>query len=655
MPNAPRGRTNIWRTLRDKTYHFLCGIDNDAIAARRSRNFADPSERQRIVKSTIIWSLVAALCLTSWPAAGAAPLADRVPADVLVYVGWSGRTLTLDGSMLGQLLLQEQFRSALTAARSMLGRGRDAGKSKQIIDEAWDVLSAVWQRPTALAVLAPGNDEPRGLPPVVLLIDSPGRDTQLDEQVEAVLRAAWPEIQITEAAHETTTYKTCSIGPGGRISFGYLGGVFFICSGKDTPARLIGLSAIHCLGAREDFSKALEQVAGPDEQLVLFADLAELRATTNAQATRGSPTTTRPSRPRRGQPVHKLIAAMGLDQATVLVGTTRIVERGLYTKVRVLCPAPHGGLLALASGRAISDDDLGGIAADATFVVATSLQPESLLDRVGQIAAVLSPRGQADVKRALDEFSQRLGASLDRDILASLGDTAILASAPSYGGFLTGTVFAVRVKNADKLSAALEKVQARLTGRRMDQPDTRSATAPASANYRLGTIKTGSADVHFIVPTGTRQWAVIPAWAINKGWVYLAAWPQVIQSAIEESETPGLVQDADFRRLRTKVSPRASALIYVNQPQILTMTYGLRLPICSMLLARAMANGSDQTPVPWLMPLSKLRKYTWPSIAAISHDAEGITIEAYGSGTLPIATGLSASLSAMVYAIEPAR
>jgi len=62
-------------------------------------------------------------------------------------------------------------------------------------------------------------------------------------------------------------------------------------------------------------------------------------------------------------------------------------------------------------------------------------------------------------EQSMAEFQEELGCSLEDDVLASLGDTWVLSSAASQGGFLTGTVLSVEVTDADKLAEVIAKIE----------------------------------------------------------------------------------------------------------------------------------------------------------------------------------------------------
>jgi len=86
-------------------------------------------------------------------APAAPPLADRLPADTNVYVGWAGRNLAFDGSMFGQVVNHPTTGQIAAAIHQALGDHLADGQSSQMIDDALAMLSIAWQHPAAFCVM----------------------------------------------------------------------------------------------------------------------------------------------------------------------------------------------------------------------------------------------------------------------------------------------------------------------------------------------------------------------------------------------------------------------------------------------------------------------------------------------------------------------
>jgi hypothetical protein len=141
---------------------------------------------------------------------------------------------------------------------------------------------------------------------------------------------------------------------------------------------------------------------------------------------------------------------------------------------------------------------------------------------------------------------------------------------------------------------------------------------------------------------------VAPAWAVVDGKLYIAAWPQVVAGVLE-NKTPRLLESAEFRAMRSKLNPGASALFYLNDPQLLRQFYGVLVGGGTMIMSKGAPGMADVLRPEMIPSLPTLLKYVKPELRSVSADDKGILFEAYG--TLPGPTALApiaAPLAAMV-------
>ena len=605
--------------------------------------------------------LIGTLCLFGLAASvSAAPLAERLPADTKAYIGWAGRTLPFDGSMLGQLINEpavgEIFRAIHEAAVKNLPQGKDA----RMFEHAWAMSATAWQHPAALALfdVRKGDKDP----PVVsaaMLIDLGKDRAAFDKELKGILQAAGDENKFADVTVGTVTYKSMPDPDGNDLSIGYIGDVFFFTVGAGTPARLIGVTPPKALKASRKFAENFRAVAGENIQLAVYVDIeALLKQVEEVMPPADEPPPPVPAGGVSG--MRRILNATGMGKAGVLVGTVRVVDRGLYTRVRLLTPAPHTGLLMPLAGAVLLEADLAGVPADADVMFAAGISADAAWAELLRMLETAAPEAHMSLSRGLAATEKKAGVSLSKDLLAHLGDKWVLSSAPSQGGFLTGTVLSVRVKDAVKLRAAVAKLEALaapkppaaapaawtcamhpavrmnaagkcpMCGMALVRAQAKPDAAPGDGGPRILTVKAARTEIHYLALPGLPV-PVAPAWAIHKDKLYLAAWPQVIQTVLEASGRKGLTGDPTFRKMRARVAAKPSILYYVNTTSILRKVYGVGL-----LGWTAGANMlASQVGVPmrpdWLPALSRLEKYLWPQIRAISADAKGITFEGYGS------------------------
>ena len=251
---------------------------------------------------------------------------------------------------------------------------------------------------------------------------------------------------------------------------------------------------------------------------------------------------------------------------------------------------------------------------------------------VRNIAAAIEPDARKEFDESLTEINKTLGIDIEKDLLKHTSGQWTLVSAPSLGGMITGTVITVNLTDADKFLDAITKIEKKLPGL-IDQRRT-----------KVRVYRSNGVVIHYLIcRLDDFPLPVAPAWAVHKGKFYLAAFPQVIESAISGTNEKPITKSATFVAFRKRLSPNASYIEYWNTPSIIRNLYGW------VLIGGTAATNFLGTFAPEIRPeilpaLPKVEKYIWPTIAAISSDANGITIESYGSvPTMLISTAYSST------------
>ena len=585
-------------------------------------------------------AMLASVCCISLlaPAGAEAPLAERLPKQSLFYIGWAGRNLPLDGSTFGQLLREPAVGKILS---SLYQAARDSTPppDRPALEHVWALASIVWQHPIALSLIDVGAGQTGPVISAALLIDLGEHKADFDKHLDAVLLAA--DVPLKEAVVGKTAYRVLST-PAGPVGFGAMGNVFFLTVGAAAPQKLLSVKPPQSLSAAKSFAAAHKVVGGPNEQLAVYLDLTAIRARVETFAPPAGPDATKSE-------FSRALDALGLGKATALAGTMRIVDKGLYMKTKLFTPVPHRGLLFPLAGAPITEADLAHLPDDALYAATIKLNPSALYAEIRHVIRQFDPKAEQEFLRGVREAEKELGISITRDILANLGDTWTLLSAPSIGGFGTGTVLIVKARDAKKLSATTAKIEA-LLRRRMGGPS--RSRRPGGSTPGIETLKSGKLKVHYVRIPSRDFMPLAPAWAVHEDKFYFALWPQVIIGAVQGAGRRPLAQDPAFRKLRGRVAVKASAMTFVNTPQIVRRLYNFILVGWTGISnSREATRNFPFVPQPdWLPALPQIEKYLQPEISAISSDAEGITIEGYGStpltglATAPVAAPMAAAV-----------
>ncbi|MBT3198600.1 MAG: hypothetical protein HN350_01670 [Phycisphaerales bacterium] len=578
--------------------------------------------------------LIVIVCLTAVvPAVQAeAPLAERLPAGSLAYVGWAGRSLPFDGSNLGQLLQEPALGKMLATLKKSIDEIPDKTPA-----HLWEIAGVAWQHPMAFSLMdiSPGQGD---IPMVsaVLLMDLGKDKAVFAKNLDAVITNSG--VRFTPATVGQTNCRVLKT-PLGPLTIGYKGNMFFLTVGEQTAQKLLAVKAASSLKADKAFIARRKGIAGDDEQMAFSIDLAKL-----------SPLITKmmnlvdggaKNNGAGGGKVTKIINALGLGKITSASGSTRIVDKGLHSRSRIVTPAPHRGVLSLLAGGALTDADLADAPDDAILLCASKLSAAAVYAEILSVASKIEPGTENTILKGVAQVEKELGISITKDILANLGDTWTLTSASSLGGFGTGTVLSVSVKDSAKLSAAIGKVEA-VFREKTGANDRTARRSRRGGPPTLEVMKSGKVEVHYLQGLG-RDMPIAPAWAISKGKLYFAMWPQVVVAAAENGARKPLIRNAAFLKLRSSISSKPATLTYINTPSIVRSFYNFALlgwTVGSKELARELR--LDTYPkVDWLPTLPKIEKHLSPEISAVSADATGITIESYGS--LPLVSNYISS------------
>ena len=575
-------------------------------------------------------------CFVTAPMARAeAPLAGHLPAGSLLYAGWAGRNLPFDGSSLGQLLQEPAVGHLLGALKESIDKMPDKN-----VAHLWAIGGIVWQYPIAFSLidLAPGGpDGPKVS--AALLIDLGKDKAAFAKHLDALVLGS--KMRVSPARVGQITCQTIQ-SPVGMISLGYKGDIFFLTAGDQTAQKLLSVKPAASLKTDKAFIARRKGVAGDNEQFAYSIDLTRLSPRIaglfDRAAAKGKANGTPPGKDR----VLKIVDALGLGKITAASGSTRIVDKGLHSKTRILTPAPHRGLLMLLAGGALGDADLAGVPDDAILFCATKFSAVAFYAEILSIARQIDPGADTEIRKGVREIEDELGISISKDVLGNLGDSWVLTSASSLGGFGSGTVLTVSVKDAGKLGAAIARIEAvfRKKTVRVSPPGVRFRPSRAPS---IEVLKSGKLEVHYL-QGGGRRMPIAPAWAIHKDKLYIALWPQVVVAAVENGGKKSLTRSGAFQKFRRHVSAKPSTLTYLDTPAIVRSFYNLLLLGWTVGAPELSAElGLESYPrIDWLPALPKIEKYLSPEFVAVSSDAAGITIESYGY--LPIVSNYMTSL-----------
>ncbi len=584
------------------------------------------------------------LLLLSTVAPAALPLADKLPEGAMVYIGWAGRNASFDGAYIGQFIQEPEAKEFFAALQARCVAMAADPQHSALIQQAWALHNIGWKHAMGLAILdvnLPSPDaaaKPAGMPPAItgaMLVDLGDDRGAFDAQLQATIALVKERLPVTAKSAGTIAYQSFTC-PGGAVSFGYVGNIFFLTLGEDTPQQIIALIGGKGKSLDKDpaFIEAMKEVAGEHCQVAVYKNVSKAYGVIDRWMPTSQPA---PSSAPAVSELHAKLNTLGMGNISTFAGAANLEDRQVHVKMRLVSPAPHQGVLMLLAGAPLEDKNLAAIPADADFALASHLDPVKVLSEVRRIAMELEPRYAIGGAAALGAIGAAMGIDIEQDLLATMGDEWTLIGAESLGGFPTGIMLTMELKDAAKFAQTQAKIENYLSSRL------------GKDRYELRKMQfTKDIDIHYVMCIGK---PIAPAWAVANGRVYVALWPQVLMAALDANQVKPLTGNGEFQALRHKVLDKPSTLLYLNEPALLKRTYAALLMYGTQVtqsprLARLTASqpaGGERLAVepagqflPEMIPaLPKLEKYFTPEITTLSSDPRGITFEAYGSLPLP--------------------
>jgi prepilin-type processing-associated H-X9-DG protein len=527
-------------------------------------------------------------CIAS--SAAAQPLADRVPADALLYVGWAGTEKLgpayaqshlkglMDASSMPQLFSELGPRIVRRVQLQGMMEGDPA--AREVLPALLVAGEIAWRRPVALYVGPMDYSGKVPMPRVALLCDA-GKDAQAyaDAYAKAVA-------QIPPNAPVNIRVKTW---PGDIV----------VASNFDLTPEF-GES----LAQRDQFKAAVKQGL-PDAAATVFFDaekvlnVASLAISTAADA-------------RTKQTWQRFLLSSGVAGVKRLFVTAGFDGKDWGTQAYIEAPQPRSGLLAaLLDSQPVSDDLLRLAPRSSNWIAATRLDFANGLKLVRNGAAQIDRAASQHVEDVYREISTAIGMDLQKDVFAPLGDEWLAFNSDETGRGILGMTIVSPLRDAANAEKALSSLEAQANAAIKQNAD-----GPTIA---FETAKVGDQTLHYLaIP------AVAPCWTIKDGRLYLALFPQILAAATQPNAGGSILDNPDFlaARKRLGLANNGSYISFMDLPRLAPRGYQMVLALQRSALGAADLFGL-QTPALALPPLNKIMPHLAASVGATWVDDVG--------------------------------
>ena len=535
-------------------------------------------------------AVLAALLLAPAFARGQA-LADRVPGDAMIYLGWRGADDLgpgYDQSNLKAVLADSQIpqfiNEFLPALMDKVGQlNPEAGAVTPIIAA---IAKPTWHHPTALffslAKGAHGEPMPHG-----------GAIWQAGADADAL---AGQLQQLAQNANAPIPIKVLNKDHVVALTVGY-----------DDPEAALAGGGNKSLADSDTFKNCLSRVI-QEPTAVFYEDIQAILALAN-DAIKQAPN----EQAARIWPQFR--DTLGLKSLKRIMVASGFEGKDWGTQAFVEAPQPRTGLFKLIGGKPLDNDILSAIPKGATSAGAGRFNLAGVLPLVRQLAAAVDPNARQQLDQILQNFTQASEVDVQKDLLDSLGDEWAAYTDPMLvGRGLASLTVVNHLKDPAKFEQAMSKVEDFALAQIQEQIHN------PMIHLSFETADVDGMKIHYLaIPL------LAPSWVVHNGNLYIAAFPQVAAAAARQGagRNGSILQNPGFVALRQRLGQsNPSSFSFSDLPKTAPDAYSTWL-----LITRAAGFGDVfgvKSPPMILPELSKLEAHLAPAGSVGWEDADGL-------------------------------
>lgn len=497
----------------------------------------------------------------------AQPLADRVPADALVYIGWQGGEAmppayqdshlkaVVDSSNIPAL-----FDDFLPRALQQVGGNRArVAVLKQL---ALSLGGKLWKHPSALYVSGMDLNAVGGPRPRLGLLCQAGKEA------DALIAELQPVLNFAQRA--PFPVKVLKQGELVAILIGY----------EQEAQGLAGPGAGNAKSIRTAprFQQALAQV-GKDPVFIAYVDGEGVVG----QIEEGTQRLWSASRRAEWTRIRN---EWGLSGIKALILTGGFEGRDWSTQVFVAVPTPRPPAWADLQSPPLSDTILKCIPVSCTWSSAWHMDLALIAKNLRD--AETDPQAIRELEQFMAEARQMLGFDLQKDLLPALGSEWAMYVDPNTAGagFFGLTIVSPLNKPAEAERFLTQAEQA--ANAALERAMQREKVRLAFSQRKIGELTVHTFSVPFVAPS----------WAIQNGKLYIGLFPQMVVAAATAAHGPSILENPAFQALRQRLGgQKADSFSFNDLTQTAPGAYGLLMPLSQLGLGFADLFGIKTPPL----------------------------------------------------------
>ncbi len=410
----------------------------------------------------------------------AQPLADRVPSDAVLYIGWAGV------ETLGDAYTQSHFHAVLheaggldfinrlkTIATNMAAQGANDPSAQRVIADVTAVWDIAYRHPCALWVSPVDGQSPR----VALAIQAGTDADKLFALFSKMIQA-----DLKDGQESPATVKR--IGDLVLVANGYPDGTPILAGAENAMSKNAAL--VKGLGQVDRQPAGILFVNGDQlwESLEKAVDPSDLDA------------------------YQRSAGALGHRGFHSLTATCAFEGKGWKTMAFIDIPADaRGGLPALLTSSFLKVDTFKVAPRNATWVAGYAMDPTLIWDLVHNVAAAENPQALGKMQENVANMDRQVGISLEKTIKGLGNQWTLYSNAGGDGVLPDGVVVALvnHCRDTQTLDQTLTKLEA--VAKAMTEQQARINGQPPQVI--ITSRKVNDLVIHqLVLPMTTVEWAI---------------------------------------------------------------------------------------------------------------------------------------------------
>lgn len=350
--------------------------------------------------------------------------------------------------------------------------------------------------------------------------------------------------------------------------------------------------------------------------------------------------------------VSKLLDISGLRHLRHVAIGAGLDDNVAVSKLLIAHDGKPEGLLNFGEAKPLTVADFKLIPRSADIAVVGRFNAEGSRKMLVELVDKIDPDARKQMEAKLGEAEEQLGFSIEKDLLAGLGDTWTLYNSSEEGGLLfTGLCASVTIRDRAKVEKVLDRLL------RLAEAEIRKNRFDERSPFSVRKTEVDGKTISYIQVTAEIS-PVAPAWCFVDDRLVVALSPQMVRTSISRPEDEGSLGDVPEIAEHLK-SGDVTSLSYSDTTLLLRLGYSYAQYLATIGAGALEKELGIKTDISKFPSLGAIRRHMRPAISVTRQTKTGILFESYATGpsldasAVPVIAGVGAAM--VVPAVAQAR